>query len=82
MPAILGPRAMTALANVQAALGLNYAGIDFGLAPDGSLLLFEANATMVIIPLPPDSIWDYRRQTVTTALTAARRLLPRSGRQP
>ena len=70
MPAVLGPRAMTALTNIQTALGLDYAGIDFGLAPDGSLLLFEANATMAIIPLAPDSIWDYRRQTVTAALTA------------
>jgi tetratricopeptide (TPR) repeat protein len=82
MPTVLGPRAMTALTNIQAALGLDYAGIDFGLAPDGSLLLFEANATMVIIPLAPDPIWDYRRQTVTAALTAARRLLPRCGNQP
>jgi hypothetical protein len=82
MPAVLGPRAMTALSNIQTELGLDYAGIDFGLAPDGSLLLFEANATMVIIPLAPDPIWDYRRSAVTAALTAARRLLPRCGTEP
>jgi hypothetical protein len=47
--------------------------------PDGSLLLFEANATMAIIPLPPDPIWDYRRPTVTKVLAAASRLLPVAG---
>ena len=64
---------------IQAVLGLDYAGIDFAIAPDGSLLLFEANATMAIIPLPPDPIWDYRRRAVTGALAAARCLLPVAG---
>ncbi|WP_158920858.1 tetratricopeptide repeat protein [Acidisphaera sp. S103] len=77
MPGVLGPRAMAALGKIQAALGLDYAGVDFALAPDGSLLLFEANATMAIIPLAPDPIWDYRRRAVGDALEAARRLLPR-----
>ena len=76
MPAVLGNRAMTALAHIQTALGLDYAGIDFALAPDGSLLLFEANATMAIIPPDPDPIWDYRRPAVNDALAAAQRLLP------
>jgi hypothetical protein len=79
MPAVLGAGAMRALADIQAMLGLDYAGIDFAIAPDGSLLLFEANATMAIIPLPPDPIWDYRRRAVTGALAAARRLLPDAG---
>ena len=50
MSAVLGARAMAALAGIGAALGLDYAGVDFALAPDGSVLLFEANATMVIVP--------------------------------
>jgi hypothetical protein len=79
MPAVLGENAMQALAGIQAALGLDYGGIDFGLTPDGSLLLFEANATMAIIPLDRDPVWDYRRPAVTAALTAARGLLRRDG---
>ena len=75
MPATLGERAMAALGNIQAALGLDYAGVDFALAPDGSLLLFEANATMAIIPPDDDPIWDYRRPAVTAALSAARNLV-------
>ena len=60
MPAVLGARAMAALAGIGAALRLDYAGVDFALAPDGSVLLFEANATMVIVPPNSDPIWDYR----------------------
>jgi hypothetical protein len=80
MPAVLGEPAMRALARIQAVLGLDYGGIDFGLTPDGSLLLFEANATMAIIPLDRDPVWDYRRPAVTAALTAAQNLLRRDGR--
>jgi glutathione synthase/RimK-type ligase-like ATP-grasp enzyme len=54
MPAVLGGKAMAALAAICDALGLDYAGIDFGLGPDGDLLLFEANATMVIAAPDPD----------------------------
>ena len=77
MPAVLGPRAMAALTGIQATLGLDYAGADFGLAPDGSILLFEANATMVINPPDPDAIWDYRRPAIDAALDAARSMLKR-----
>ena len=75
MPAALGERAVRALAGVQAMLGLDYAGVDFAVAADGSLLLFEANATMVINPPDADPIWDYRRPAIDAALAAARRLL-------
>jgi len=75
MPAVLGPRAMAALAGIQATLGLDYAGVDFGLAPDGSLLLFEANATMVINPPDSGTIWDYRRPAIDAAIGAARTML-------
>ena len=64
MPAALGDKAMAALERIQDALGLDYAGIDFGLGPDGDLLLFEANATMVIAPLDADERWAYRRTAI------------------
>ena len=77
MATVLGPVAMAALARIQVVLGLDYAGIDFGLAKDGSLLLFEANATMVIIPPDADPMWDYRRPAIATALAAAERMVAR-----
>jgi hypothetical protein len=75
MPAVLGPDAMSALAAIGATLGLDYAGVDFGLAPDGRLLLFEANPGMVIQPPGPEPIWDYRRAPIARALDAVKGLL-------
>ena len=75
MPSVLGPRAMQALAHIQATLGLDYAGIDFGFSATGDLLLFEANATMVVNPPEPGERWAYRRQPVERILAAVRRML-------
>ena len=77
MPAVLGGRAMAALTNICSTLGLEYAGVDFGLAADGSVLLFEANATMVVVPPGPDPAWDYRRGAIDRALNAATQMLLR-----
>jgi len=77
MPAVLGSRAMAALAQVCATLGLEYAGIDFALAPDGSVLLFEANATMIVFLPNPDSMWDYRRRAIGNVLDGATQMLRR-----
>jgi glutathione synthase/RimK-type ligase-like ATP-grasp enzyme len=70
MPAVLGNKAITALERIQDALGLDYAGIDFGLGPDGDLLLFEANATMVIASPDADERWAYRRAAINGILEA------------
>ncbi len=78
MPAVLGPSAVEALTHICLRLDLNYAGVDFGLAPDGKLLLFEANATMVINPPGPEAIWNYRRGPVDRALRAARAMVLQS----
>ena len=75
MGSALGPAAVAALERVAEAVGLDYAGMDFALGPDGRVLLFEANATMVINPPEPDSVWDYRRPAVERALAAARALI-------
>jgi glutathione synthase/RimK-type ligase-like ATP-grasp enzyme len=70
MPAALGHKAMTALERIQDALGLDYAGIDFGIGPDGDLLLFEANATMVVASPDADERWAYRRAAINAVLEA------------
>lgn len=71
----LGAPAMAALEAIADRLQLDYGGIDFALAPDGTILLFEANATMNIVPPPPEAIWDYRRQASDMALCETRRML-------
>ena len=79
MPGVLGPVAMAALGQICAALGLDYAGIDFGLGRDGELLLFEANATMVVNPPGPEAIWDYRREPVSRILETAQAMVTAQG---
>jgi hypothetical protein len=66
---------MEALAEIQSRLGLDYAGIDFGLGADGEILLFEANATMVVNPPEPDPKWAYRRPAVERIYAAVGRML-------
>jgi hypothetical protein len=75
MPAVLGPRAMQALAEIQSRLGLDYAGIDFGLSATRDILFFEANATMVVNPPEADEKWAYRRPAVERIYAAVRRML-------
>jgi glutathione synthase/RimK-type ligase-like ATP-grasp enzyme len=75
MPAMLGTRAMAALEQICSTMGLEYAGIDFALAPDGSVLFFEANATMVVSSPGVDAMWDYRRSAINNVLEAATQML-------
>lgn len=70
MPSALGDRAMAALERIRDALGLDYAGVDFAIGRDGELLLFEANATMVIAPPDEDERWAYRRDAIGKILDA------------
>jgi hypothetical protein len=75
MPGVLGERAMAGLTAIAERLGLDYAGADFGLSPVGEVLLFEANATMVVNPPDADPRWDYRRGPVQAVLDAAQAML-------
>jgi aromatic-L-amino-acid/L-tryptophan decarboxylase len=75
MANVLGAKAVAALHGLAAVLGLDYGGIDFGLNDAGEVLLFEANATMVVENPDGDPRWDYRREAVGRIQTAVRDLL-------
>jgi len=77
MPTVLGDKAYRALEGIRDALGLDYAGIDFGLNARGDLLLFEANATMVIAKPNDDERWSYRRPSIDAAVEAVTAMLKR-----
>jgi hypothetical protein len=74
MPGVLGERAMQALAHIQAMLGLDYAGIDFGLNARGEILFFEANAAMTLYAPPSEEQWAYRIGSAQAMLEAARQM--------
>jgi hypothetical protein len=78
MQSVLGDKAISALERVQAALGLDYGGIDFGLNQQGEVLLFEANATMVVEQPDDDPRWDYRRAAVARIHEGVREMLMRN----
>jgi hypothetical protein len=80
MAGVLGPRAMEGLAHVQATLDLDYAGIDFGLTSAGEILVFEANATMVVPPPKAGRRWAYRRGPTERIFAAVRSMLLESAR--
>jgi hypothetical protein len=82
MPATLGDKAMTALGRIRETLGLDYAGIDFALGPNGEILLFEANATMVVTKPGPDQRWAYRRDAIDGVLDAIVAMIKDKANQP
>jgi hypothetical protein len=75
MGAVLGPAVIATLESIARRLRLDYGGIDFALDAAGQVVVFEANATM-IVPLPPaDGRWAYRRAPVGRIDAAVRKLL-------
>jgi hypothetical protein len=77
---VLGAGATAALERVRAAVGLDYFGIDFGLDQDGRIVVFEANATMIVLPPGPEPIWDYRRPHAARVIAAVQAMLVRRAR--
>jgi len=73
--AAIGERAMAALGRIGGALDLDYAGVDFAIGADGEVLVFEANATMRIVPPQSGPLGDQRRPFIDDAMAAAQRLL-------
>ncbi len=71
----IGAGAWRALGRIRDALGLDYAGIDFGIDRDGRVVAFEANATMIVLPPGPEEIWNYRRAPVERVVNAVRAML-------
>jgi hypothetical protein len=76
---VIGERAYAALERIVATLALDYGGVDFSLDADGRVVVFEANATMVVQPPPPDAIWDYRRKPVDRIITAVHEMVRTRG---
>jgi hypothetical protein len=72
---VIGEAGMMALRAIANRLGLDYAGIDFGLNADGEILVFEVNATMVLIPPAADPVWDYRQPAISRAFDAVEHML-------
>lgn len=73
----LGEKAMAAIEAIGLALDLDYCGVDFSLLPDGRVLVFEANATMLAHPEEAGGMYDYKNPHVQRILDAFDALLER-----
>jgi hypothetical protein len=56
-------------------MDLDYAGVDFSLLPDGRVLLFEANATMLAHPEAPDGPLAHKNPFIERVFTAFQAML-------
>lgn len=75
--AALGAPALSAVRAVGARLGLDYAGIDFTLLPDGRVLVFEANATMLVHYESPEGALAHKNPCVRAIADALAELVVR-----
>ncbi len=72
---VIGARGVAALERIAAIIDLDYGGIDFAVDAGGNILFFEANATMIMVPLSTDEKWAYRRRAFDAVFTAMRAML-------
>ena len=77
-PAALGQRAFAVIEAIGRRMDLDYCGIDFSVLPDGRVLLFEANATMLVHPEDETSVLACKNPHVDRIFTAFDRLVRQS----
>ena len=66
---------------VRSRMPLDFFGMDFGIMPDGKLVLFEANATMNFFPFLPDPKFEYVRSCLKPATQGFHQMLGRNAAQ-
>jgi hypothetical protein len=71
----LSSDAWDTLRRVHERMPLDYFGMDFGIVPDGQVLLFEANATMNFFPFLNDPRFAYVKQSLKPAQSAMHDLI-------
>lgn len=74
---VLGEQAMAAVQSIGRALDLDYGGVDFSVLPDGRVLVFEANATMLAHPEEAGGVYDYKNPYVRKICDAFDAMLAR-----
>jgi hypothetical protein len=73
--AALGARAWAALCQAGRRIDLDYCGMDFTVRPDGTVLVFEANATMLVHPERPGTKLAFKNGAVQRIIEAVRALI-------
>ena len=79
-PATAFPQWSTTMPAIAAALGLDYAGIDCTIGPDGSVLVFEADTAMLVHAGDASGPLAYKQPAVARIGTALEDLIVRRAR--
>lgn len=74
--AFAGPRFQT-LVNIGAAIALEYFGIDCGIDRDGNVLVFEADAAMLVHTSDPVDLYPYKHQFIPRIYRAVEQMIDR-----
>jgi len=77
--AAIGAKAMVAVEAIGRRLDLDYCGVDFSVPPDGSVLVFEANATMLVHPERADGPLAPKNPYIQRILDAFEAMIERPG---
>jgi hypothetical protein len=78
----LSPVTKAALEAIRDRMGLDYFGLDACIRPDGSVVVFEANATMNFHPKFENPATQYNRAALEPMLAAIRTLIYEKNAQP
>jgi len=70
-----GGRLAAALAEIGEVIELDYFGIDCSIAPDGRLLLFEADSAMLVHGTDPPELFSYKKRAFQNVQRAFAELL-------
>ncbi|OWT77322.1 MULTISPECIES: tetratricopeptide repeat protein [unclassified Achromobacter] len=73
----LGKKAWTALHAIARRMDLDYCGIDFSLLPDGRVLVFETNASMLVHPESEDDGLRFKNVYIDRIFNAFEALMAR-----
>jgi glutathione synthase/RimK-type ligase-like ATP-grasp enzyme len=75
--AAIGRGAWDTVSAIGAAMDLDYGGVDFSVLPDGRVLLFEANATMLAHPEAEGGPLAHKNPTIQRIFDAFQAMLAR-----
>ena len=70
-------RALDALDEIQRRVGLDYFGLDCGLLPDGTLVVFEVETGMMVHAADDPALYPYKRNFVSRIFHAVERMIDR-----
>jgi tetratricopeptide (TPR) repeat protein len=71
------PTRFATLVNIGKAVGLEYFGVDCSIDPDGNVLIFEADAAMLVHTSDPVDLYPYKQRFVPRIYRAVEQMIDR-----